>query len=77
MEKWLDVGAAIFALAAAAFWFLSAWGKLPPMLSYWDMTPDTDPFYVAVKFSAMMNKWAALLSGLAACCMGLKLFAAH
>lgn len=29
--KRLDVGAAVFAMAAAIFWFLSASGKLPPM----------------------------------------------
>ena len=33
MEKWLDVGAAVLALAAAVFWFLSAYGKLPPLVS--------------------------------------------
>jgi hypothetical protein len=74
MEKWLDVGAALLAVAAAIFWFASAYGKLPPMLAYWDQAPASDPFYSAVKFSAEMNKWAALLSGLSASCMGLKLF---
>ena len=35
MERWLDMGAAIFAIAAAIFWFLSAYGELPPMVTYW------------------------------------------
>jgi hypothetical protein len=74
MEKWLDVGAAVLAGAAAVFWFLSAYGKLPPMVSYWDRAPDTDPLYVALKFSALMNSWAAGLSGASALCMAIKLF---
>jgi hypothetical protein len=73
MEFWLDIGAALFALFAALFWFLSAYGKLPQMVAYWDQTPETDPFYVAVKFSAKMNACAAGLSGLSALCMGVKL----
>jgi len=69
MTKWFDIGAAIFALFAAVFWFLSAYGKLPPMVSYWDQAPDTDPLYLALKFSARMNSIAAVLSGLAALCV--------
>ena len=64
MKNWLDVGAAAFAFGAAIFWFLSAYGKLPPMATYWDRTPDDDPYYAAVKFSAKMNRCAAALSGL-------------
>lgn len=73
MEKWLDVAAALFAFFAAVFWFLSAYGKLPPMLTYWDAAPENDPFYIAVKFSASMNRWAAGLSGASALCMALKI----
>jgi hypothetical protein len=47
------------------------------MIAYWDQTPETDPFYVAVKFSAKMNRWAAGLSGASAFCMGMKLLASH
>jgi len=74
MGKWLDVSAAVFALAAAVFWFLSAYGKLPPMIAYYDAAPETDPFYKAVKFSAKMNQWAAGFSGLSALCMSIRLF---
>ena len=74
MEKWIDIGAAVFARIAAIFWFLSAYGKLPPLVTYWGSTPDADPFYNAVKFSAEMNKWAAGFSGLSALLMGTKLF---
>lgn len=75
MEKWLDMGAAMFALVAAVFWFLSAIGKLPPMVSYLgESNPPDDPFYQAVMFSAEMNRWAAGFSGLSALCMGVKLF---
>lgn len=71
MQTYLDLGAALFALAAAAFWFVSAYGKLPPMVAYYDQAPPDDPFYVAVKLSAKMNRWAAFLSGLSALCMAL------
>jgi hypothetical protein len=74
MEKWLDISAAVAALVASLFWFLSAYGKLPPMVAYWDATPGDDPFYLAVKFSASMNRWAAGFSGISALCFGLKLF---
>jgi hypothetical protein len=74
MEKWLDIGAAVFAIIAAIFWFLSAYGKLPPMMTYWGSTPEADPFYQAVKFSANMNTCAAGSSGLSAFLMGIKLF---
>ena len=74
MEKTLDIIAAITALLAAVFWFLSAYGKFPPMVAYWDKTPDNDPFYIAVKFSASMNRWAAGFSGVSALCMGIKMF---
>jgi hypothetical protein len=68
------MGTAALALVAAVFWFLSAYGKLPPMGMYWESAPPTDPFYKAVKFSAEMNRWAALFSGAAALCMGVKPF---
>jgi hypothetical protein len=74
MEKRLDIGAAFCALGAAVFWFLSAYGKLPPMITYLGWTPDWDPFYSAIKFSATMNTCAAVLSGLSALCMGVKPF---
>ena len=74
MEKWFDLGAAVFALVAAAFWFTSAYGHLPPIISYWDRTPDNDPFYQAVKFSAAMNRWAAGFSGASALCIAVRLF---
>jgi Na+/proline symporter len=77
MERWLDIAAAVFALAAAVFWFLSAYGKLPPMVAYWDQTPSNDPFYLAVKFSAQVNRWAAGLSGLSALCMAARITTQH
>lgn len=77
MEKWLDVATAVFALIAAVFWFASAYGKLPPMVSYWDAAPENDPLYMAVKFSAKMNRWAAGLSGASALCMAIKIMVAR
>jgi hypothetical protein len=74
MEKWLDVAAASLAIVAAVFWFLSAYGRLPPMVAYWGQTPENDPFYIAVKFSAVMNRWAAGFSGASALAMAARLF---
>jgi hypothetical protein len=74
LARLLDIAAAVLAFAAAVFWFLSAAGKLPPIVAYWDRTPDTDPFYRAVKFSALMNSIAAILSGLSALAFAIKLF---
>ena len=75
MQKYLDIAIAIFAFAAGVFWFLSAYGKLPPMVAYWDATPSSDPFYVAMKFSAKMNQWAAGFSCASAMCAAAKFFA--
>ena len=69
MHQGLEIGSALFAFLAAIFWFLSAFGKTPPMISYWDSTPEKDPFYKAVKYSARMNTWAAIFSGLSALCV--------
>jgi hypothetical protein len=69
----LDFAAAVFAIVAAAFWFLSAFGGLPPMRAYFDHAPDNDPFFIAMRFSANMNVVAAALSGLSALCFGIKL----
>jgi hypothetical protein len=72
----LEIGAAVTAFLAAFFWFLSAYGKLPPILTYWYKTPEHDPFYLAVKSSAVMNRWAAGFSGASALCMGIGLLMA-
>jgi Na+/proline symporter len=74
MEKWLDVAAALLAIIAAVFWFLSAYGKLPAMVTYLGQTPESDLFYKAVKFSAVMNRWAAGFSGASALSMSARLF---
>lgn len=75
MHKFLEVTAALFAFLAAIFWFLSVYGKTPPMLSYWDSVPESDPFYMAIKFSVRMNKWAAFFSGMSAIFGGANLLA--
>jgi hypothetical protein len=75
MSVMLDIGAAIFALVAAVFWFRSAAVKLPPMSDTLDSPQEDDPFYKAVKSSAQLNKWAALFSGLSAACIVVELIA--
>ena len=66
VKGYLDLATALFALVAAVFWFLSAYGKVPPMLAYWDATPATDPYRKAVERAARLNSIAAALSGLSA-----------
>jgi hypothetical protein len=68
---WLDILTAVFAVVAAGFWFASAAEALPPMLSYWGGVPVNDPFYSAIRFSAKMNAFAAVFSGVSAVCMGI------
>jgi hypothetical protein len=74
MERWLDVAAAVLAFIAAGFWFLSAYGELPRIVPYWGQTPESDPFYQAVRLSAVMNRWAAGFSGASALSMAARLF---
>lgn len=74
MCRWLDIATGICAFVAAIFWFLSAYGTLPPIVSYWGHTPEDDPFLVAIKYSAAMNTWAATFSGFSGVCMTLRHF---
>ena len=74
MNRKLDIGSALFALIAAGFWYLSAYGTLPHNLIYLGSDPEADPFYHAIKFSAEMNTWAAFFSGCSAICIFLKVF---
>lgn len=67
----LNLGSALPAFAAAAFWFLSARNKLPPMVSYYDRAPDNDPFFVAVQAGVKLNRQAAYFAALSALCAGL------
>jgi hypothetical protein len=62
-----EIVSATCAGVAAVFWFLSAWGKIPVIQTYWDRTPENDPFFVALEASALMNKWAAGFSGALRC----------
>jgi hypothetical protein len=75
MARFLEISAAVFALIAAVFWFFSAKRRLPRQSLYWDgNVPEADPYQRAVRFSAVMNKWAAGFSGLSAACMSARLF---
>jgi hypothetical protein len=74
MSRWIEIAAAVFAFLAAVFLFFSAAGKLPPIVAYWDKTPDTDPFFQAVQFSAYMNTISAMCSGVSAALIAIKLF---
>ena len=72
MKLKLDIASALFALGAAIFWFLSAYGTLPHNLIYLGTDPEADPFYSAIKHGAEMNTWAAALSGCSALCIFFK-----
>jgi hypothetical protein len=74
MKRWFEIIAATLAIGAAIFWFLSAYGGVPQMQSYWGTVPSTDPFYAAMRFSAYMNTAASVLSGLSAFCLGVSAF---
>ena len=72
-ELALDIGVALFAFAAAIYWFRSAYGDLPQMGSYWGSVPKDDPFFQAMQFAAEMNRKAALLSGFSAAFFGARI----
>jgi hypothetical protein len=57
---------AVAAFVAAVFWFLSAAGKLPPMVAYWDAAPPTDPLHMALQSGVPMNRLAASFAGISA-----------
>jgi hypothetical protein len=59
---------------AAIFWFISASGKVPSMGTYFDSAPPDDPFLVAVRRSAVWNRFAAALTGVSALCPLIKIF---
>ena len=75
-RRCLEIIGGLFALAAAAFWLLSAapWQPLPRMLPYSTYIPETDPFRQAMVFSARMNAYAALCSCAAALVAAVRLF---
>jgi hypothetical protein len=72
----LDILAAVCALAAAFFWFLSAAKKVPPLIivpGYENIkNKKHEAFYKAMEYSAKMNKRAAMLSALSALFIGIK-----
>lgn len=77
----LNLISALAAFAAAWLWYLSARSRLPPMQTYFDETPEDDPFRVAMQQGVMLNRRAAMFAAAAAACSGLAtlipLIAAH
>lgn len=70
-DLFLDTGAAIASLLAAAFWFLSASTPVPRMVTYWGSAPPSDPFYGAFVHGVAMSRDAALCAFVAALFLGL------
>lgn len=60
MARIFEIAAALFAVVAAVFWSLYAFGELPQMVTYWDAAP--------VDEAAIMTNWAAGLTGASALC---------
>jgi hypothetical protein len=68
MSKYLDLGTAIFALLASFFWFASASGSMPLIITNWGSTPEADPYRLALITAPKWNSIAAFFSGLSALC---------
>jgi hypothetical protein len=49
-------------IGAALYWYVASAGPVPPLRTYWDAAPASDPFYGSILESAQRNKWAALLT---------------
>jgi hypothetical protein len=62
----LDVASAVFALLAAYFWLQSAKTDVPAPGTYWDGTPENDPFLVAFRTAARQSRNAAMCAGASA-----------
>jgi hypothetical protein len=43
--------AALLAVVANCFWFASAVGEVPQMITYLGHTPENDPFFQSLQFS--------------------------
>jgi hypothetical protein len=69
----LNALSAAAALVAAFFWFRSAAGAMPPIVTYWDRTPLEDPYYQAVLRSLRSNRIAAVAAGVSALFMAVAL----
>jgi hypothetical protein len=60
MARIFEIAAVLFAVVAAVFWSLYAFGELPQMVAYWDMALGDE--------AAIMTSWAAGLTGASALC---------
>jgi hypothetical protein len=67
---WLNVLAALTAFAAALFWFMSAAEAPPPLRSYFDGAPPSDPFVQWAVAGIKWNRLAALSAGTSAASTG-------
>jgi hypothetical protein len=66
MARIFGVAAALFAVVAAVFWLLSAYGELPQITSVGDL------LFAALSGAAIMTSWAAGLSGASAVCAAVR-----
>jgi hypothetical protein len=73
MGRIFEIAAVLFAVVAAVFWVLSAYGELPQMAAHWDMAPVDDPLLAALGGAAIMTSWAAGFSSASALCAAARL----
>jgi hypothetical protein len=65
-ELGLSAVAAVFAFIAAIYWFRSAYGEIPDVITYWGGAPKDDSWVRNYQMSARMNMYAASFSGASA-----------
>jgi hypothetical protein len=62
----LNICSGLAALGAAWFWLRSALHELPQPVTYWNGSPPSDPFFMALQAGVRLNRWAAAFAGIAA-----------
>jgi len=64
MTRTFEIAAALFAVVAAVFWFLSAYGELPQIVSYWDTAPVDEAAIMTSSAFPRFESYEAALSSL-------------
>jgi hypothetical protein len=67
MARIFEIAAALFAVVAAVFWFLSAYGEFPQMATVDNL------LFATFGGAAIMTSWAAALSCASALCAAARL----
>ena len=62
----LNICSGLAALGAAWFWLRSALHELPQPVTYWNGTPPSDLYLMALQAGVRLNRWAATFTEIAA-----------